>query len=42
MARHHAVMGHEMGNAVNIRLAERGVLSILAKQVCGYYLSMGC
>jgi hypothetical protein len=42
MARHHAIMGYEMDNAVNIRNIERCLLSVLAERVCGYHLSKGC
>jgi hypothetical protein len=40
MARRHAIMGHEMGNAVNRRNMERLLLlSVLAERVCGYHMS---
>jgi hypothetical protein len=42
MARRHAIMGHEMGNAVNKINVERLLLCVLAERVCGYYFSMGC
>jgi hypothetical protein len=42
MARHHAIMGHEMGHGVSIRNIERSLLNILAKQLCGYHMSKGC
>jgi hypothetical protein len=43
MARHHAVIRHEMGNAVNKRKIERRFLSVLAQRVYGYHhMSMGC
>jgi hypothetical protein len=42
MARHHAIMGLEMGNAVHRRNIERLLLSVLAERVCGYHMSMGC